>query len=85
MPSNVNKNLDTALLWAKKLENDEGYKWWANAYIGFIYNEKGNEEAAVTYLEKAANVDNEAKTMWVSVPTLTYGTLGELYYLGGWC
>lgn len=78
----INKNLDAALLWAKKLENDERYKWWANAYIGFIYDEKGDKEAAVTYLEKAVNVDKETKTMWKTVPTHTYGTLGEMYYLG---
>ena len=78
----INKNLDAALLWAKKLENDEEWKWWANAYIGFIYDEKGEKETAVTYLEKATNVDKEAKTTWVTVPTHTYGALGEMYYLG---
>lgn len=78
----VNKNLDNALLWAKKLENDEEWKWWANAYIGFIYNDKDDNQTAAAYLKKATNVENEAQSMWVGVPSHTYGLLGEMYYLG---
>ena len=79
---NIKQNYDTALFWAKKLENDDSYKWWANAYIGFIYCNKDDNQTAATYLKKATNVENEAKTSWISVPSHTYGMLGEMYYLG---
>jgi len=78
---NVEANVDTALLWAKKLENDSEYKWWANAYIGFIHYVKGDKKSAVIYLERATNVDKNLRS-WILVPSHTYGTLGEMYYWG---
>ena len=82
MGINVKRNYDSALFWAKKLENDWKSKWWACACIGFIYYDKGEKQAAATYLEKAVLVDKERDNMWTSIPQHTYGLLGEMYYFG---
>lgn len=78
----VAKNIDTALFWAKKLEYNAEYKWWAHAFIGFIYDEKGDTEKTVSYLEKAVEYKWDAAAIRYYPPTHTYGTLGEMYYLG---
>ena len=79
---NIKRNLDSALFWAKKLENDKSYKWWAHAYIGFIYFDKGETQLAASYLEKATKVKQEARNSWTEIPSHTYAQLGEMYYWG---
>ena len=81
---NVNKNYDTTIFWAKKLESDWKYKWWANAYIGWVYHDKKDYSKAIQYFSKAVDIDKNppANTMVKNIPTYTRAALGEIYFLG---